>query len=555
MPTTTINLQQTRQSAQVARSAGVVSAAVGISRITGLAREMIMAHLFGAGFSFDAFLLAFRIPNLTRELFAEGALSSAFIPSFAATLQTDGLEQAVTIANLVSSATIVVVGLFCMLGMIFAPQLVYLLAPGFSKVSGKAELAIHLTRIMFPFLLLIALAAQATGVLNTYNRFGIAALASTFFNLGSIAAGLAIGFWLGPYFGISPIEGMAYGVVIGGVLQLGWQLPALRSYGYRFRFIFGWSHPVFRRILTLMLPAVLASMAVQINVIVNTSFASAIADPLRGHDGPVSWLGYAFRFVQLPLGLFGVAIGSAMLPSIARNAALRDFEEFRKTFSRSLSMIFLCTVPSAVVLILLGRQLICAVYQSGRFDAYDTSQTALALTCYATGLLAFAATRLLNPAFYALADARTPMYVSLLSIGLNIALPLLLLNQFHLGFASLALTTSIAMTVECLLLFELLRRKLGGIEGRYLLDRFTRIVLAAVFMFAAILGLKLLFRPAENLDRWTALLETCICLPCGVLVFGVTAALLRVDEMRLAIDAFLFPFKRLVTATHAKIHV
>lgn len=218
-------------------------------------------------------------------------------------------------------------------------------------------------------------------------------------------------------------------------------------------------------------------------------------------------------------------------------------------------MIFLCTVPSAVVLILLGRQLICAVYQSGRFDAYDTSQTALALTCYATGLLAFAATRLLNPAFYALADARTPMYVSLLSIGLNIALPLLLLNQFHLGFASLALTTSIAMTVECLLLFELLRRKLGGIEGRYLLDRFTRIVLAAVFMFAAILGLKLLFRPAENLDRWTALLETCICLPCGVLVFGVTAALLRVDEMRLAIDAFLFPFKRLVTATHAKIHV
>lgn len=555
MSTTTINLQQTAQSKQVARSAGVVSAAVGISRVTGLVREMIMAHLFGAGFSFDAFLLAFRIPNVTRELFAEGALSSAFIPSFAATLETDGLQEAFKMANLVTSATILVVGLFCLAGMIFAPQLVYLLAPGFAEVPGKTQLAIHLTRIMFPFLLLMALAAQATGVLNTYNRFGVAALASSFFNLGSIIAGLAIGFWMGPHFGISPIEGMGYGVVIGGMLQLFWQLPVLRNYGYRFRFLLDWSHPGLRRIFTLMLPAVLGSVAVQINVIVNTGFASGISDPLRGHDGPVSWLGYAFRFVQLPLGLFGVAIASAMLPSIARNAALRDFEEFRKTFSRSLSMIFLCTVPSTVALILLGRQIICAVYQSGKFDAYDTNQTALALTCYATGLLAFSATRILNPAFYALADARTPMYISLLSISLNIALPLALLNQFHLGFASLALTTSIAMTVECLLLLELLRRRLGGIEGRYLLDRFTRIVLSSVFMFAVIVGVKLLFGPPENMDRWTALFETCVCLSCGTLVFGAVAALLGVDEIRVAIDAFLFPFKRLVAGSHAKIHI
>jgi putative peptidoglycan lipid II flippase len=555
MSTATINLQQTAQSKQVARSAGIVSAAVGVSRITGLIREMIMAHLFGAGFSFDAFLLAFRIPNLTRELFAEGALSSAFIPSFAGTLERDGLQEAAKVANVVSSATICVVGLFCLLGMIFAPQLVYLLAPGFTKVPGKTELAIHLTRIMFPFLLLIALAAQATGVLNTYNRFGVAALASTFFNLGSVAAGLVIGFWLGPHFGIAPIEGMAYGVILGGLLQLGWQLPVLRNYGYRFRFTLHWSHPALHRIVTLMLPALLGSMAVQINVIVNTSFASRIADPLRGHDGPVSWLGYAFRFVQLPLGLFGVAVASAMLPCIARNAALRDFEEFRKTLSRSLSMIFLCTVPSTVALILLGRQIICAVYQSGRFDTYDTTQTSLALSCYAAGLLAFAATRVLTPAFYALADARTPMYVSLLSISLNIALPLLLLNVFHLGFASLALTTSIAMTIECLLLLELLRRKLAGIEGRYLLNRFMRISLAAACMFATIAVVKFFLGPGESLDRWTALLQTCICLLCGVPVFAATAAALGVHEIRLAIDAFLFPFKRLLSGTHARIHV
>jgi len=528
---------------------------VGISRITGLAREVIMAHLFGAGFSFDAFLLAFRIPNLTRELFAEGALSSAFIPSFAATLAADGEQQAAEVASLVSSATILIVGLFCLVGMIFAPQLVHLLAPGFSVVPGKAALAIRLTRIMFPFLLVIALAAQATGVLNTYNRFGVAAMASSFFNVGSVVAGLAIGFWLGPHVGVPAIEGMAYGVVVGGLLQFGWQVPLLYKYGHRFRFVFNWSHPALRRILNLMLPALLANVAVQVNVVVNTSFASRIADPLRGHDGPVSWLGYAFRFVHLPLGLFGVAVASAMLPAISRDAALRNFDEFRKTFSRCLSMIFLCTAPSTVALVLLGKPIIRAVFQSGRFDAYDTSQTALALSCYAVGLLAFAATRVLNPAFYALGDARTPMYVSILSIGLNIAIPLVLLNHFHFGFSSLALTTSLAVSIECLLLFEFLRRKLGGIEGDYVLDRFTRIALAAVFMAAAIVLLKPLLAPVQNVDRWTALAQTAVCLSAGLVTFVIAAAALGVEELNVVFDAFLFPFKRLVSASHAKIRV
>jgi putative peptidoglycan lipid II flippase len=516
---------------------------------------MIMAHLFGAGFSFDAFLLAFRIPNLTRELFAEGALSSAFIPSFAATLATEGEQQAAAVANLVSSATILVVGLFCLVGMMFARQLVHLLAPGFAVVPGKAELAVHLTRIMFPFLLLIALAAQATGVLNTYNRFGVAALASSFFNLGSVVAGLAIGFGVGPHLGIPAIEGMAYGVVVGGLLQFGWQVPLLCKYGYPFRFAFDWSHPALRRIFNLMIPAMLANAAVQINVIVNTSFASRIADPLRGHDGPVSWLGYAFRFVHLPLGLFGVAVASAMLPAISRDAALRNFKEFRKTFSRSLSLIFLCTAPSAVALILLGKQIIRVVYQSGRFDAYDTSQTALALSCYSVGLLAFAATRVLTPAFYALGDARTPMYVSVLSIALNIAIPFILLNYLHFGFAGLALTTSVAVSIECLLLFEFLRRKLGGIEGHYLLDRVARIAAAAAFMTATIAVLKVLMGPLDSVDRWTALMQTFLCLSGGVFTFAVTAAALGMQEMRLAFDAFLFPFKRLVMRPHAKIRV
>jgi putative peptidoglycan lipid II flippase len=555
MSTSTIDLQQTAQSKHVVRCAGIVSVAVGISRLTGLVREIILAHFFGAGLSFDAFVLAFRIPNLTRELFAEGALSSAFIPRFAATLARHGEREAAIVANLVSSATILVVGAFSLFGIMFAPELVHLLAPGFAVEAGKTELAIRLTRIMFPLVLIMALAAQATGVLNTYNRFGVAALASTLFNLGSVLVGLAIGFWAGPHLGISKIEGMGYGVVVGALLQLAWQLPLLYRYGYRFRLMFDWAHPALRRIGQLMVPALLGNVAVQINVVVNTSFASRIADPLRGYDGPVSWLGYALRFVHLPLGLFGVAVASAMLPAVARDAAMRDFPEFKKTLSRSLGVVFLCSAPSTVALLLLGKPIVRAVFQSGRFNAYDTNQTALALSFYAVGLLAFAATRVLNPAFYALGDARTPMYASLLSIALNLAIPFALLYRLHFGFASLALTTSLAVSIESLLLFASLRRKLGGIEGRYLLDRLTRICCAAAVMAVAIAALNALLRPAENPDRWIALLETCCALFGGVMTFVLTAAALGIQEIRLALDAFLFPFRRLMGEAHARIRV
>jgi len=206
-----------------------------MSRVTGLLRESIMARLFGAGLTYDAFMLGFRIPNLTRDLFAEGALSSAFVPIFSEYLSQRGKEEAARLANLVASALILVVGAICAAGVIFAPQLVHLLAPGFAAVPGKFELAVTMTRIMFPFLLLVALAAQAMGVLNASNRFGVPALASTFFNIGSIGFGVVLGVWLGPSLHLARIEGMAIGVVLGGALQLIWQLPSLRHLGFRFR--------------------------------------------------------------------------------------------------------------------------------------------------------------------------------------------------------------------------------------------------------------------------------------------------------------------------------
>ena len=334
---------------QIVRAAGVVSAGVLLSRVSGLLRETVMAHLFGAGRVYDAFSLGFRIPNLTRDLFAEGALSSAFVPTFTEYLATKGRKEAAELSNLVGTAVILIVGAVCVLGTVFSPALVGLLAPGWAAADpGKFELAISMTRIMFPFLLVVALAAQAMGILNACGRFAVPTLASTFFNVGSVAFGVALGFWLGPHLGITPIAGMAWGVVLGGTLQLLWQLPSLRRLGFRFRLRLDWSHPGLRHIIYLMGPAIIGSAAVQVNVAVNTNLASTIVDPLRGVNGPVSWLQFAFRFMQLPLGLFGVAIASAMLPSISRSAASGNLEEFRKTVSRSVGMVLLLTVPSSV---------------------------------------------------------------------------------------------------------------------------------------------------------------------------------------------------------------
>jgi putative peptidoglycan lipid II flippase len=523
----------------VVRSAGIVSVAVAMSRITGLLREIVMARLFGAGFVYDAFLLGFRIPNLTRDLFAEGALSSAFVPIFTQTLAQKGKKEAAILSNLVGTALILIVGVFCALGVIFSPALVHLLAEGFRQVPGKFELAVKMTRIMFPFLLLVALAAQAMGVLNACNRFAVPALASTFFNIGSIAFGLIFGYSLAPWLGIEPITGMAIGVVLGGALQLAWQVPSLRKEGFSFRPSFDWSHPGLRKIITLMGPAILGNAAVQINVMVNTNFASRIPG-----NGPVSWLGYAFRFMQLPLGLFGVAIASATLPSISRSAGAGDFEEFRRTLSKSLGMVFLLTVPSSVGLIVLGNTMIGAIYQGGKFHAFDTQQTALALSCYAVGLAGYSALKVLNPAFYALHDARTPMIISLISIAVNYATASLLLSSTNLSHAGLALSTSTVAIFGALALFMILRTRVGGIYGRSLAASIGKITVASAVMGGAVWMSSRVVQHWLGIGRAGRLVDLAVSIPVGLAVFYLACRLLRVSELDLASRALAGPILR-----------
>lgn len=537
----------------VVRSAGIASAAIGLSRITGLLREMAMSRLFGAGLANDAFLLAFRLPNLTRDLFAEGALSSAFVPTFTEYLTQRSRAAAARLANLVATAVVLIVGALCLLGMVFAPLLVRLIAPGYEAIPAKFDLAVRMTRIMFPFLLFVALAAQAMGVLNACGQFGVPALASMFFNISSLSSGLLIGFVLGPHFNFHPIEGIAFGVLIGGLVQLLWQVPSLRRHGFSFRPQWDWADPGLRRIFAMMGPAILGNAAVQVNVVVNTIFASQVNDPVRGADGPVSWLGYAFRFMQLPIGLFGVAIASATLPAVSRSAASGDMDAFRATLARSLGITFLLTIPSSVGLAVLGEAMIAAVYQGGRFDAYDTAQTGVALSCYALGLAGYSGLKVLTPAFYVLKDSRTPMVVGLLSVVVNYVTAASLVGLAGFGHAGLALSTSAVATTGFVVLFLVLRSRIGGVHGRALLSSFSRTVCAAAVMGGAVAALSTLLRREMGATVPGRLLELGVGIPLGVAVFYAACRFLRVGELEEAISAVAGPLRRRIPFLRARL--
>lgn len=544
-------MSQQETSKGIARSAGIASAAIFMSRISGLVRESVMSALFGAGAAMDAFNIGFRIPNLTRDLFAEGALSSAFVPIFTKYLSTKGKDEARELYNLVATVLILIVGVICLLGMVFSPQLVELFASGFHKIPGKFEMAVRLTRIMFPFLLVVALAAQAMGVLNACRQFGIPALSSTFFNIGSVVFGLILGQWLGPKLGISAIEGMAYGVLFGGTMQLLFQVPSLIRAGFRYAPAIDFSHPGLRTVMRLMGPAILGNASVQINVLVNSNFATGLTDA-AGHvmNGPVSWLNYAFRFMQLPLGLFGVAIASATLPSISRSAAANDMREFRETLSHALALVMLLTIPSAAALAVLGDSMIAVIYQRRHFLAVDTHQTAIALSCYAIGLTGYAAVKILAPAFYALNDARTPMIVSLVSILINFGVASFMIRVMHLGHAGLALSTSAVALFNFVVLLVLIRGRIDGIEGLALFRSFYKIALASLVLAGVCASSSYWIHAVGGTSRLTSFVNLAVSATLGCAAFYAVCDLLRVAELQTAMDAVVAPVLRRLGLSH-----
>lgn len=531
----------------VARSAGVVSLAVFGSRLLGLVREQVMAALFGAGFLTDAFTISFRIPNILRDLFAEGVLSVAFVKTFTDYLLHKGEAEAWRLTNLVLSTLAIIVSVLVLIGVIFAPQLVAVMAHGFSP--EKIHLAVILTRIMFPFLLLVAMASVAMGILNAKGRFGIPASASTLFNVGSILGGLFFAYLLsGGSWSTSAsrdlipelaaqraIIGMALGTLIGGVLQFLIQVPSLLKVGFRFRPMVNFRDPGVRQVIRLMAPAIIGTASVQINVLVNTFFASQI-------NAGVSWLNFAFRLMQFPIGLFGVAIGTATLPAISRYASSGELDKFRTTLAESICLVFFLTLPSACGLIVLGHPIIALIYQHGHFTAFDTNMVSATLTAYSIGLVGYAALKVLSPAFYALNDARTPMVISLTSIGLNIIASYLLFHLFshwsdtaadhHYGHVGLALSTSIVALLNFGVLLFLMRRRLQNIHGRRIFFSFWRITLAAAalslvsfFSYRTIAALM----PSANI--FARLLATFVPIILGGGVFILSAFFLRIPEL------------------------
>jgi len=329
---------------------------------------------------------------------------------------------------------------------------------------------------------------------------------------------------------------MAWGVVIGGACQLFGQMPSMVRKGFSFRPAIDWSHPGLRQIVRLMGPAVLGGAAVQINVFVNTNLATGIIDPVRGADGAVSWLQYAFRFFQLPLGLFGVALASATTPAISRSFASGNHEEFRRTLSRSLGVVLLMTVPSSIGLVVLGGDMISAVFEHGEFDSYDARQTALALSYYAIGLVSYSGAKLLTTAFYTLKDSRTPMLVSLGSIAINFVVATGLVRLTGLGHAGLALSTSAVATFSFLCLFAILRARIGGIYGRGLAGSALHMAVAGAAM-----------------GRWSSLVNLAVCVPAGLGVFYAVCRLLRVAELDLAVAGMMGPFQRWIPGFRARV--
>jgi putative peptidoglycan lipid II flippase len=534
--------QQAR--ASVARNAGIISLAVMASRVLGLVRDQVFAIFFGAGLQYDAFLAAFRIPNLLRDLFAEGALSSAFVATFTQTLQSKGKEAAIRLSNRVATLIILCIAAISILAWIYTPAIVQVLAPGFFAVPGKAALTIELTRVMIPFLLLVALAAQAMGILNSLGVFGMPALASAFFNIGSILGGLFLGFLIGPALGLSPIAGMAYGTLVGGFLQFAVQWPSLRSAGFSYRPMLDIADPGVRQILRLMGPAIIGTAAVQINVFVNTNFASAIIDPASGAvvNGPVSWLNYAFRFMQFPIGVFGVAVATAVLPALSRSTSGADYGEFRRTLDHALTLVFLLCIPSAVGLAVLGRPIVSLIFEHGKFTGFDTVQTANALAAYSVGLAGYAAVKVLSPAFYALNDARTPMLISLGSIIVNYVLNSLLVGPF--GHVGLAFSTSSVALVNFALLVVFMRRRLDGIGGRRLGLTALRICIAALPMAAAAWISSEIASALPLHHLALRLVQVIASIGTAVIVFYASCRLLGVEELHEAVSAVAGKFIR-----------
>ena len=501
----------------VVKAAGLIGAATFSSRILGFVRDMVLARLFGATPAADAFFVAYRVPNLLRELFAEGSMSSAFIPVFTEYHQRRGKADAWELASAVFTTLLTILTGLTLLGILAAPAIVWLLAPGFHDLPDKLATTTWLTRVMFPYLLFISLAALAMGVLNSVRAFAAPAFSPVLFNVCIISAA----FFLSPLLN-EPIFGVAIGVVVGGAAQFFMQLPGLKTRGLLFGWRFQPRHPGVVRIGKLLVPSLLGMSVTQVNITVSTILASFFA-------GAPTYLFYGMRLIQFPLGIFGVALATAILPTLSAQATRGALDELRVTLGFGLRMILFIILPAMVGLILLRVPIVHLFFEHGTFTADDTAATATAVLCYAVGLWAFAGVRIIVAAYYSLQDTKTPAIAAVTAVLANIALSLVLMGP--LRHAGLALATALASMVNGTILVAVLNRRLGGVDWGSILKSAGRVMLATAPVVAACLwvaGAAVWTHQGE----WIAK-SVMLFVAIGLSITGYIAvhALLRSDEL------------------------
>jgi putative peptidoglycan lipid II flippase len=523
--------QQSRDRAsrgRLVRSAGVTGVATLGSRVLGLVRDQVLASLFGAGNDMDAFIVAFRIPNLVRDLFAEGAMSAAFVPTFTRHLTLRGKADAWRLGNNVLNALLLGTGAIVIAGIVFAGPLVRIYAHDFAAVPGKLELTIQLTRVLLPFLTMVAVAAAAMGMLNSLHHYFLPALSPAMFNIATIVCAVAL-VPLMPALGEPRIMAIAIGALLGGLGQIAIQWPSLRREGFRYQPVFDPGDAGLRQVLLLMGPGTIGLAATQVNIFVNTLLATS-----QG-TGAVSWLTYAFRLMYLPIGLFGVSIGTAVLPAVSRHAAVDDTEGIRQTVSRGLGLMLMLNVPATLGLIVLATPIVQLLFERGHFLPADTAATAAALRLYAVGLVGYSAVRIASPTFYAIGRSRVPVMVSAGAIAVNVVASVALV--WLMGFRGLALGTSIAAVANAAVLVWLLRRRLGGLDGRRLFLTFCKVTLSAVVMSAVAVGIQhAMDRVVPGPHLTAQVLRLGASIGGGLAALGAMAAVLKIEESAEAVE-------------------
>ena len=512
----------------IARAAGILGSATMLSRIMGMLREMVVARLFGAGLASDAFVAAFQIPNMLRRFFAEGALTSAFVPTFSQTLTQRGEEEARELANTCFTLLTIIMAAVTLAGILFSPWVVGLMFPGFKAVPGKLELTVQLNRIMFPYIFFISLVALCMGILNTLRHFFTPAISTVFLNICMILAALL----LRGFFEI-PITALAVGVLIGGCVQLFMQLPVSWKMGFPFRFRFDFSNPEVRRIALIMLPATFGVGVYYLNITVGAILASLLP------QGSVSYLYYAQRMFEFPQGIFTVSVAQAVLPSMSRQAADGDMTGMKESLAFGLRLTLFITIPAMAGLMICTTPIFSLLFMGGKFDFAMATNAAQALFYYSLGLSFVALTRVLAPAFFALKDTKTPVWTAFVAFLLNVIFSLLLMKPLLHG--GLALASTLSALFNMLLLIWFLRRKIGPFGGRLIIISGIKALVASLPMAVAVFYICRLADWSLYGHKLTKMLVLGSAITIGLLMYVGVARLLRSDE---ALEVFAIVRKK-----------